>query len=170
MNNKSNFTELLQEGTNKIYFGHAGDWYNTPQEKKGMLVISRQYPWYNVINPNRKGYDKRYLKLGFDLFFNIIEQCEFGIFMPPKNGHWTVGIYEEAAYFHRLRKKVYVIDPATYKITFIKDPTNIKSYETGLTKRGEIHRRAEGAENEGDEELRELIRQMIDSEMPWEKK
>jgi len=113
MDKRTKFRKLINEGTKKIYFGHSGDWYNTPQETEGIETIEHTFPGYNVINPNRKGYDKRYLKIGFELFFNIIEQCDFGVFMPPKNDHWTLGIYEEAGYFHRLKRKVFRIDPST---------------------------------------------------------
>lgn len=136
-------SNILMEGSRKIYFGHVGLMYNTIYEKRGKVEIENRFPGYEVINPNSPKYDRLYAKHGFDIFFDIIDSCEFGVFMPTLQGKWGVGIYEEAYYFYKTHKKVYEIDPNTYEIRLLRDPTK-KSYSAiGLTKKGEVKRRIE---------------------------
>jgi len=59
------------------------------------------------------------------------------------DGRWSAGIYEEAYYFHKSGKKVYEINPHTYEITLLKNPTKKKYSAIGLTKKGEVKRRIE---------------------------
>jgi len=77
----NNFASLLTEGTHRIYFGHAGPMYSTKYEKQGMEAIKKQFPGYTIISPNDKKYDKLYQEKGFDIFFDIIDACDFSVFM-----------------------------------------------------------------------------------------
>ena len=132
---------LLVESKNQIYFGHPEPTYNTKYEKNGIESIQKEFPNYKVINPNQVGNQEKYKTLGFDMFFDMIDTCDFCVFMTALDGRWGVGIYEEAYYCHKSGKKVYQLDPHTGDITIVDNPITLKYYELGLTKKGEVKRR-----------------------------
>ncbi len=132
---------LITESKGRIYFGHPGPTYNTKYEKNGIRAINKEFPGYTVHNPNQPGNQEKYKTLGFDMFFDMIDTCEFCVFMTAVDGRWGVGIYEEAYYCHKSGKKVYQLDPHTGEITIVTNPISTKYYALGLTKKGEVKRR-----------------------------
>ena len=132
---------LITEDIGRVYFGHPGPTYKTKYESQGIKEIEKKFPNYKVINPNQPGIESLYKKIGFDVFFNLIDKCVFGVFMTALDGRWGIGIYEEAYYMHKSGKKVYELNPNTWEFKLVKDPTKTKYYALGLTKKGEVKRR-----------------------------
>ena len=133
--------QYITEATGKIYFGHPGPTYNTPLEKKAISVIKEKFPGKTIINPNNPANEKKYKEIGFDVFFDLIDTCDFGVFMTAPDGRWGVGIYEEAYYCQQTNKKVYELNPQTWEFKIIKNPKATKYHALGLTKKGEVKRR-----------------------------
>lgn len=130
----------LMEAMGQVYFGHPGPTYNTKYESQGIKEVEKKFG-KKVINPNQPGMEARYKKFGFDIFFDLIDTCDFGVFMTALDGRWGIGIYEEAYYMHKSGKKVYELNPNTWEFRLVKNPIKTPYYALGLTKKGEVKRR-----------------------------
>lgn len=86
-----------------IYFGHPVNFYNTDKERELAGIIKKEFPEYNLENPNQFHHQENYkiwkdeLGSGMKYYFDIIlPKMEAGIFLPFEDGMWGLGVFGEA--------------------------------------------------------------------------
>lgn len=89
-----------------IYFAHPINTYNTELEKKLIVKIEQMFPSCFIENPNqekhRKGYQKWKERTGNGMayyFAEVLPFCNFGIYLPFRDGEWGAGVAGEAKFF-----------------------------------------------------------------------
>lgn len=89
-----------------IYFAHPVNTYNTELEKKLIVKIGQVFPSCFIENPNQgkhqKGYQKWKERTGNGMayyFAEVLPFCDFGIYLPFRDGKWGTGVAGEAKFF-----------------------------------------------------------------------
>lgn len=102
----------------KLYFAHPLNTYNTELEAKLIETIKREFPHWDIENPNQKYHDdgvgRWKAKTGNPMDYYIHELlpvcCKGGIFLPMRDGKWSAGVFLEAQFFLYRGMPVWKID------------------------------------------------------------
>jgi hypothetical protein len=113
---------LDESKRNKIYFAHPRAYYDKPEEKKAIAMMTKEWSDYLIVNPNVDWIQGRVTELGFDIFFKVINTVEFICVMPFPDGKVGNGSWRECQYANKQGKDIYVVNP--WKGTIIKTPFN----------------------------------------------
>lgn len=102
----------------KLYFGHPANTYNTPLEADLLKTIAEQYPGFDVINPNSPEHEAGYKLfcethgIGRAYFFTkVLPKCNAGIFLPFRDGAWSIRVFSEAEFLVKQWSPVRQISP-----------------------------------------------------------
>ena len=103
--------------SNKIYFGHPINTYDTELENHLLQRISEVFPLLFIENPNeeyhQEGYQfwKRLSGNGMNYYYKeILPTCNAGIFLPFRDGKWGAGVFAEAEFLHNKGCPIFQID------------------------------------------------------------
>jgi len=103
---------LKEEIERRIYFAHPQMYYNTKWETKAIQMIQKKWPNHVVVNPNQHSrFERAIKKSGFQIFYQMVKLCEFGVFLPLENGKWSGGVFKEALMAKKEGKKIWEINP-----------------------------------------------------------
>lgn len=114
----SNMAAAAEAQKPKLYFAHPLNTYNTELEAKLLGVIKREFPHWDIENPNQKQHDegvRRWrAKTGNPMDYYTDELlpvcCKGGIFLPLRDGKWSAGVFLEAQFFLYRGMPVWKID------------------------------------------------------------
>ena len=99
----------------RIYFGHPINCYDVPLEIELIKIIEREFPTFQVENPNRPHHQEGYRRYsrqgrGMDYFFQeVLPGMAAGVFLPFEDGMFGAGVWGEAEFLHRQAKPIYEI-------------------------------------------------------------
>lgn len=95
--------------TDRIYFGHPINTYDTELEKELLAKIAEAFPGWYIENPNRPEHQEGYRRWkemtgnGMDYYYTeVLPTYSIGIFLPFRDGAWGAGVFGEAEFLHRL--------------------------------------------------------------------
>ena len=120
------YFEYINEGKGKLYFAHPRATYNTPIEKTAQAILRKEFPELMVITPNQDAIQGQVEKIGFDIFFQIIDTCDVLVGMTFKDGKWGGGMHREGVYAEKKGKKVYELNPYTGEFKEVKSMKAIR--------------------------------------------
>ena len=90
----------------RLYFGHPVNVFNTPLEADLVQRISRAFPLHLIENPNQPLHEEGYQRLksacgnGMKYYYeHVLPTCVGGVFLPFRDGAWSMGTYSEATWF-----------------------------------------------------------------------
>lgn len=113
-----------------VYFGHTMASYDTKFEKRCLEEIGKKFNGYEITNPNGNVHKQGYFSKGWSYFMDLVLEHEIGVFTPFRDKCWGAGILSEATQMLEHNRKVFVMNPTTFKISQLKD---INEVETSLT-------------------------------------
>lgn len=100
----------------KIYFGFPVSFFNTETESELVKIIKREFPGYDVENPNQEHHQQGYQRYkeagerGMDYFFKeVLPNMAGGVFLPFEDGMLGAGVYGEAEFLATAEKDIYEI-------------------------------------------------------------
>ena len=100
----------------RLYFGHPINTYNTDIEKQLLHKISETFRGWNIENPNQKHHQEGYrhwkerYKNGMEYFYKkVLPQCHAGIFLPFRDGKWSIGVFREAKFLSQQEYPIWQI-------------------------------------------------------------
>ncbi|HTP57201.1 MAG TPA: hypothetical protein VMJ72_02935 [Candidatus Paceibacterota bacterium] len=125
----------------RLYFAHAVNCYDTPYETAALALIAHAFPGVEIVNPNRPehqaGYNawrdrtatSRDEHKGMDYFYDVVlPECTGSIGMPFLDGRFGLGVAGELAKTAKTGKPVYWMIPTavtTERLArWVKDPHN----------------------------------------------
>ena len=86
----------------RMYFGHPVNVYDTELERFLLRKICEEFPDWAIENPNQKHHAEGYqhykeIGRGMNYYFEeVLPYCDGGIFLPFRDGAWGAGVYGEA--------------------------------------------------------------------------
>jgi hypothetical protein len=113
---------ITENNRRKIYFAHPRAFYDKPEEKKSIDLITKQFPEFIIVNPNVSWIQGRVDDMGFDIFFKVIDTVEHVCAMGFKDGKLGNGTWRECEYADSKGKDIYIINP--WKGTITLTPKN----------------------------------------------
>lgn len=91
---------------NRLYFGHPVNTYNIELETQLLEAIVREFPDWEIENPNQKKHQEGYKKWmeetgnGMKYFTEeVLPSCDGGVFLAFRDGKWGAGVAKEGIYF-----------------------------------------------------------------------
>lgn len=114
--------------SDKIYFGHPINTYDTELEGQLLQRISEVFPGWFIENPNEEYHQEGY-KLWKKLHGNgmlyyyreVLPTCSAGVFLPFRDGKWGAGVFGEAEFLYNRGCDIFQIDSGgmVTKINFL---------------------------------------------------
>ena len=100
-----------------VYFGHPINFYNTAKEAELIEIIQKEFPGFDIENPNQTHHTRNYLEWkkekgsGMAYFFDIVlPGCEKGVFMSFEDGMFGAGVFGEAEAMQRMERPIYELN------------------------------------------------------------
>jgi len=102
----------------RLYFGHPINIYGTDLETQLLERISREFPDWDIENPNQKqhqeGYERWKNSTGYGMdYFNkeVLPNCQGGVFLPFRDCKLGAGVWKEAKFFADQGLPIWMIAP-----------------------------------------------------------
>jgi len=104
--------------TQRIYFGHPVNFYNTEKESELIQKIQTRFPGAEIENPNHVKHQEGYKRYkgedgkgnGMDYFFKeVLPPMIKGVFLPFEDGKFGAGVFKEANFMAESGKLIYEI-------------------------------------------------------------
>lgn len=108
----------------KLYYAHSKLIYNTELENEQLKLIKKQFPKYEIINPN----DEIFVINGFKAFLNMVEGCNIVVFTSMDN-FVGKGVFTEVEHALRCGISVFWMNNDKFHDNFkisINDPDDWK--------------------------------------------
>lgn len=101
----------------QIYFGHPVNTYGTDDEQRLIGIIHREFPDYDIENPNQQKHQEGYKQFkeeygnGMEYFYTqILPNMDAGVFLAFDDGMFGAGVYNEAQWIFNNGKQIYEIN------------------------------------------------------------
>jgi len=108
---------LIESNRLKVYFAHPRATYGKPEETKCIKMITDKFPEHIIVTPNNSNIIDRANKMGFDIFFGIINTTQIMCVMPFKDGIIGNGAYRECEHASKKGIPIFVVNPWNNTIT-----------------------------------------------------
>lgn len=79
----------------KIYYAHAINIYDTPQEERDLNLLNKLG---DVVNPNTEYHSNQYKLKGMSHFMDVVVECDMLAFRPLPDGSIPKGVAREIEY------------------------------------------------------------------------
>lgn len=105
----------------KVYYAHSLNIYNSMQEDRDVDTLKCLN--FEVLNPNQSVYEAEYHKRGFDVFYELIDECDILAFRSTPDGSITAGVSKEIQYAREKGKPVIELPSSIVKRSLSVDET-----------------------------------------------